>query len=139
MHGMYKLIQQKHLYYITKFTPRFLIKKFVQPLLDKPWITTVFRKLNFDMQTEREIEITSGLASMAKFTGTDAGIKNCHLAMELMGQSGLRHDMRVEKYMRDAKLLQIYEGTNQLNRLNLFKCLIAKDIPQAKMFEHEPA
>lgn len=139
MHGMYKLIQQKQLYYITKFTPRFLIRKFVQPLLDKPWITTVFRKLNFDMQSEREIEITSGLASMAKFAGTDAGIKNCHLAMELMGQSGLRHDMRVEKYMRDAKLLQIYEGTNQLNRLHLFKCLIARNIPQVKMFEHEPA
>lgn len=76
---------------------------------------------------------------MAKFAGTDAGIKNCHLAMELMGQSGLRHDMRVEKYMRDAKLLQIYEGTNQLNRLHLFKCLIARNIPQVKMFEHEPA
>jgi acyl-CoA dehydrogenase len=37
--------------------------------------------------------------------------------------------------LRDIKLLQIYEGTNQLNRLNLFKCLIAPTVPQAKVFE----
>ena len=35
----------------------------------------------------------------------------------------------------DAKLLQIYEGTNQLNRLNLFKCLIGRDYPQVKVFD----
>ncbi len=139
MHGMYKLIQQKQLYYLVRFTPKWLIDKIVAPLLDHPLATTLLRKLCFDRQTDREIEITSGLASMAKFTGTDAGVKNCHLAMELMGQAGLRHDRRVEKYLRDAKLLQIYEGTNQLNRLNLFKCLIARDIPQVRMFETQPA
>ena len=139
MHGMYRLIQQKHLYYLTRFTPKFLIDRLVIPLLDHDLVTRMLRKISFDMQTDRQIGLTSGLASMAKFTGTDAGIKNCHLAMELMGQAGLRHDRRVEKYLRDAKLLQIYEGTNQLNRLNLFKCLIARDIPQVKMFETQPA
>ena len=137
MHGMYKLIQQKQLYYLTKLTPKFLLDRIVPPLLEIPFVTTLLRKFYFDMQTEREIEITSGLASMAKFAGTDAGVKNCHLAIELMGQQGLRHDMRVEKYLRDAKLLQIYEGTNQLNRLNLFKNLIARDIPQFTMFEND--
>jgi acyl-CoA dehydrogenase len=52
-----------------------------------------------------------------------------------MGQAGLRQDRGMEKIFRDAKLLQIYEGTNQLNRLNLFKCLIAPAYPQAKVFE----
>lgn len=41
-----------------------------------------------------------------------------------MGRTGVRHDGGVEKHLRDAKLMQIYEGTNQLNRQNLFKCLI---------------
>lgn len=138
MYGMYWLIQQKHLYYITKFTPGFIIRKFVIPLLNHPVATKILRKFCFDKQTDRQIGITSGLASMAKFAGTDAGIKNCHLAIELMGQAGLRQDRRVEKYFRDAKLLQIYEGTNQLNRLNLFKCLIARDTPSVKVFEEVP-
>jgi alkylation response protein AidB-like acyl-CoA dehydrogenase len=41
----------------------------------------------------------------------------------------------VEKFLRDSKLLQIYEGTNQLNRLNLFKCLIGPSIPEAEVFD----
>ncbi|MBU1172254.1 MAG: acyl-CoA/acyl-ACP dehydrogenase [Proteobacteria bacterium] len=135
MHGMYKLIQQKQLYYITKYTPRIIFEKLIQPVLGNSLVLWLVRKFNFDMQTDEEIELTSGLASLAKFAGTDAGIKNCHMALELMGQAGLRHDMRAEKCLRDAKLLQIYEGTNQLNRLNLFKCLIAKDFTQATVFE----
>jgi len=57
------------------------------------------------------------------------------MALELMGSTGLRQDAGAEKILRDAKLLQIYEGTNQLNRLNAFKCLIAPAVPQAKVFE----
>jgi hypothetical protein len=34
-------------------------------------------------------------------------------------------------------LLQIYEGTNQLNRLNLFKCIAADRHSQVKVFEYE--
>jgi alkylation response protein AidB-like acyl-CoA dehydrogenase len=72
---------------------------------------------------------------MAKFTGTDMGVKNCQMALELMGREGLRHENGVEKILRDAKLLQIYEGTNQLNRINLFKTLITPASPQATFFE----
>jgi alkylation response protein AidB-like acyl-CoA dehydrogenase len=57
------------------------------------------------------------------------------MALEMMGQAGLRHDRRVEKHFRDAKLLQIYEGTNQLNRLNVFKCFIGRSFPQAVLFD----
>jgi acyl-CoA dehydrogenase len=57
------------------------------------------------------------------------------MALEMMGQTGLRHERGAEKFLRDSKLLQIYEGTNQLNRLNLFECLIGRSIPQARVFE----
>ena len=77
----------------------------------------------------------SGWSSIAKFFGTDMGLKNSQMALELMGQAGLRHDRGAEKFLRDSKLLQIYEGTNQLNRLNLFNCLIARCVPQARVFE----
>ncbi len=61
----------------------------------------------------------------AKVVGTDIGMENCGMAIELMGMDGLRHDMGMEKLYRDAKLLQIYEGTNQLNRIDLYKRMIA--------------
>ena len=87
------------------------------------------------MQTDEDINCTSGWGSLAKFSATDMAIKNCHMALELMGQKGLRHDGFAEKIFRDVKLLQIYEGTNELNRLNTFKCFIVGDYSQAVVFD----
>ena len=39
--------------------------------------------------------------------------------------------------MRDAKLLQIYEGTNQLNRVNAFEAFVGRHHPQVRVYEHE--
>jgi len=135
MYGMFKLLQMKPLYYITKYLPAVLIDKVFRVLLDSGLGTWMLRKFHCDHQTDAEISRTSGWASLAKFTGTDAGVKNGHMALELMGQAGLRQDRGTEKHLRDAKLMQIYEGTNQLNRLNVFKCLIARQYPQTRMFE----
>ena len=57
------------------------------------------------------------------------------MALQIMGQAGIRHDRIAEKHFRDAKLMQIYEGTNQLNRLNVFKCFIADSCKKTNMFE----
>lgn len=68
-----------------------------------------------------EVDTASAWGSASKVSGTDLGMENCHLALEICGTSGLRHDRGIEKIYRDAKLLQIYEGTNQLNRLEIFQ------------------
>lgn len=133
--GMYKLLQLKPVYYFLKIVPHFLLDKIAPGFLNKPFMTWVFRKLQLDFQTDEDFHCTSGWGSLAKFSATDLGIKNCHMALEMMGQAGLRHDRYAEKFFRDAKLLQIYEGTNQLNRLNVFKCFMANDYPQAVVFE----
>ncbi len=135
LYGFYKLMHQKLLFYYSKYVPTFIIEKFISPFLNTPLATRLLRKAMADKQTDDEIHICSGLGSLSKFTASDAGIRNCHLALDMMGQAGLRHDRRAEKFLRDAKLLQIYEGTNQLNRVNLFKCLIGRDYPQATVFE----
>jgi alkylation response protein AidB-like acyl-CoA dehydrogenase len=134
MDGMFKLLQVKPIYYLTRYTPSAVLKILVPPLMDSRLGTWLMRKIHCDRQTKEEIERTSGLGSMAKFTGTDAGVKNGQMALDLMGQAGLRQDQIAEKHLRDAKLMQIYEGTNQLNRLNLFKCLVAKGFPQVSVF-----
>ena len=75
--------------------------------------------------SEAMIGVSSALGAHGKVTGTDMGMRNCELALDLMGEDGLRHDRGVEKLFRDARLLQIYEGTNQLNRMEVHKRLIA--------------
>jgi len=133
--GFYKLLQIKPFYYYNKWMPRAYFERVIGPLLDKPWFMALYRKAFFDWQRDDDFHRTSGWASIAKFAGTDAGIQNCQMAIEIMGAAGLRHSHKVEKCLRDAKLLQIYEGTNQLNRLNAFKCLIHRQVPDATVFD----
>ncbi len=66
-----------------------------------------------------------GLSSFAKFSSSDIAVKVCLMAMKILGNEGAEERNLVEKFMRDAKLTQIYEGTNQLNRLTVFKTLIS--------------
>jgi acyl-CoA dehydrogenase len=135
LYGMFKILHWKPLFYYLKYAPSSIIDRFIAPLLDMDFVTWLFRKLYFDWQKDEDYQRTSGWASMAKFASTDYGVRNSQLALEMMGRAGMRHDGRAEKHLRDSKLLQIYEGTNQLNRQNLFKCLIGRDIPAARMFE----
>jgi alkylation response protein AidB-like acyl-CoA dehydrogenase len=74
------------------------------------------------------------MSSMAKVVGSDMAMENCHLAVEFLSSAGLRHDQGVEKIFRDAKLLQIFEGTNQLNRLNIFQHFFARRMPGVEVF-----
>ena len=135
LYGLFKLLQYKPLFYLMKYAPQAFIDRYIAPLLEKDFATWLVRKIAFDWQEQEEAQRTSGWASLCKFSATDAGLKNCQMALELMGQGGVRHDGRIEKHLRDSKLMQIYEGTNQLNRLNLFKCFIARNLPAARVFD----
>ncbi len=56
-------------------------------------------------------------AAMAKCFASDAAMDVTTNAVQIMGGYGYMRDYPVEKLMRDAKLLQIYEGTNQIQRM----------------------
>jgi acyl-CoA dehydrogenase len=56
-------------------------------------------------------------AAQAKFYATDAAMHVTTDAVQIHGGYGYMKDFIVEKLMRDAKLTQIYEGTNQINRM----------------------
>ncbi len=56
-------------------------------------------------------------AAQAKFFATDVVMRVTTDAVQIHGGYGYTKDYAVEKYMRDAKLMQIYEGTNQINRM----------------------
>ena len=55
-------------------------------------------------------------SAMAKVFATDIAMKVTTNAVQVMGGSGYMREYPVEKMMRDAKILQIYEGTNQIQR-----------------------
>lgn len=56
-------------------------------------------------------------SAMAKTFGSDVAMRVTTDAVQILGGYGYMKDYPVEKLMRDAKLLQIYEGTNEIQRL----------------------
>jgi alkylation response protein AidB-like acyl-CoA dehydrogenase len=64
-------------------------------------------------------------SSMAKYVGTDVAMEVCNDAVQIHGGYGYMKDYLVEKLFRDAKILQIVEGTNQIQRLVLSAQLTA--------------
>lgn len=135
MFGLNKMLQFKPFYYLFRYTPLRLVRALAKPMETYPIITALIRKIQFDWKKKEEQERTTGWAAMAKFTGSDLSLENCRIALALMGAAGTRNENHVEKFFRDAKLLQIYEGTNQLNRLEAFKHLIGRNRYEINMFE----
>jgi alkylation response protein AidB-like acyl-CoA dehydrogenase len=56
-------------------------------------------------------------ASIAKLVATDGAMKVTTDAVQVLGGAGYTKDFPVERYMREAKVPQIFEGTNQIQRL----------------------
>ncbi len=64
------------------------------------------------------------LSAMSKLYASDIGMEVTTDAVQAMGGDGYTWDFAVEKMMRDAKLCQIYEGTNQIQRLVIAKSIL---------------
>jgi butyryl-CoA dehydrogenase len=67
-------------------------------------------------------------SAMAKVFATDVAMKVTVDAVQVMGGSGYMREYPVEKMMRDAKILQIYEGTNQIQRNVIGQALIKETV-----------
>lgn len=65
-------------------------------------------------------------ASMAKLYASDTAMQVTTDAVQLFGGYGYCEDYPIEKYMRDAKITQIYEGTNQIQRIVISRALMKK-------------
>jgi alkylation response protein AidB-like acyl-CoA dehydrogenase len=56
-------------------------------------------------------------ASVAKLVATDNAMRVTTDAIQVLGGAGYTRDFPVERYFREAKVMQIFEGTNQIQRL----------------------
>lgn len=65
-------------------------------------------------------------ASMAKCFATDMAMEVTTNAVQVLGGAGYVRDYPVERYMRDVKVAQIFEGTNQIQRVVIARALLGK-------------
>jgi hypothetical protein len=76
------------------------------------------RAMMLDAARRRDAGVPfSRQASVAKLLATDAAMKVTTDAVQVLGGYGYTRDFPVERYMREAKIMQIFEGTNQIQRL----------------------
>ena len=74
---------------------------------------------------ERADGATATIA-MAKRFATDAGFEVCNQALQLLGGYGYLMDFPVERHLRDLRVHQILEGTNEIMRLIIARRLLAE-------------
>ena len=103
-------------------------KAFGAPLAEQQGIRFMLAEMARDVAAARALvheaarardrgEPIAELASMAKWTASDTAMKVATDAVQLFGGSGYSRETGIERLMRDAKGAQIYEGTNQIQRL----------------------
>jgi len=79
-----------------------------------------------------DTENINRLAAISKSFATDIAMEVTTDAVQIFGGYGYMKDYPIEKYMRDAKITQIYEGTNQIQRLVVARNLVR----EAERFAH---
>jgi alkylation response protein AidB-like acyl-CoA dehydrogenase len=76
------------------------------------------------VRSENQAPDLTAFSAMAKCVASDAAMKVTVDAVQLLGGYGYTRDFPAERLMRDAKITQIYEGTNQVQRIVLARELL---------------
>jgi alkylation response protein AidB-like acyl-CoA dehydrogenase len=111
---------------------------FGSPIIDHQGLAFVLADMDAAVQSARATMLHAarlrdrGLpysreASIAKLTATDTAMKVTTDAVQVLGGYGYTRDFPVERYMREAKVMQIFEGTNQIQRMVISRSLDASD------------
>lgn len=109
-------------------------EQFKQPIFDFQGLQFMMADMATDIMASRlmvwqaardaDAGLKNGaLAAMAKLKATDTAMKVTTDAVQILGGVGYTQEYPVERFMRDAKVLQIVEGTNQIQRV-----VIARDL-----------
>jgi butyryl-CoA dehydrogenase len=80
----------------------------------------------------------SKLAAMSKCYASDVAMRVATDAVQIFGGYGFMEDYPIAKFFRDAKILQIYEGTNQIQRLVVARHLIRESATLAHLLPFIP-
>jgi butyryl-CoA dehydrogenase len=108
-----------------------------QMLADMAAQVEAARQLVYASATSLDKGMPSGnkMAAMGKLFATDTAMKVTTDAVQIFGGYGFMRDYPIEKYMRDAKITQIYEGTNQVQRLVVARNLIKETAALSQLLD----
>jgi alkylation response protein AidB-like acyl-CoA dehydrogenase len=109
-------------------------RQFGRPIIDHQGVSFLLADMATAVEAARALYLAAarrrdaGLpfgpqAAMAKLFATDAAMTVTTDAVQVLGGYGYVRDYPVERYMREAKVLQIVEGTNQIQRLVIGRAL----------------
>jgi len=109
-------------------------KSFGQPIIEHQMVAAMIADMAISVEATRLLyqkaawNLDSGVrdpivSSYAKAFGADRAMQTAVDAVQVLGGNGYVRDYPVEKLMRDAKVLQIYEGTSQIQRVVIAKAL----------------
>lgn len=124
--GMMGLILNPVLTWLQTFTPQFVFRFSPYRKLIRSGIMSKIMNLALQRINLKRRQRGQAHSSMAKFIAGDMAMRNANLALDIAGAAGLAQSAGIEKVFRDAKLVQIYEGTNQINRKHVWDSLIAR-------------
>ncbi len=99
--------------------------------MNAPWVREQTIRVLRHATTDREVTESLALSSLAKAHGADVAMWVTGTALDIAGLAAGPVRTELEKLWRDAKLTQIYEGTNQLNRLEVYRGLCRGETLQA--------
>jgi len=106
-------------------------KQFGKPLFKNQYLAFKMADLAVEIENARHLVYKAAVekddhnpnfgisASKAKFFATDCAMHVTTEAVQMLGGNGYMKEYQVERMMRDAKITQIYEGTNEIQRLIL--------------------
>jgi acyl-CoA dehydrogenase len=97
-----------------------LLGKGIQAIADSEIVSKIGSWYKHRLVPDETVEQFVALGSAAKVAGTDLAVRISSKILDIVGLEGLSHEFGMEKYFRDAKVTQIYEGTNQVNRIDIF-------------------
>jgi alkylation response protein AidB-like acyl-CoA dehydrogenase len=119
--GLFGLFQRPAVKAALKLLPERLAEsaKF-QQALSGGWILDFCRKLKETAVPKEIVDYFLRVGSAAKVNGTDTGMEVASRCLDIVGLEGAAFRHGIEKCFRDVKASQIYEGTNQINRKEVF-------------------
>lgn len=98
-------------------------------LIERGWVKQELAEMAAKLEAARGLVYRASsfmpangkLSAMAKSFASDVGMDVCSRCVQILGPEGIERNNLVEKHFRDIKLCQIYEGTNQINRLRIME------------------
>ena len=105
------------------------IDKAMKPVYDK---AIADKAIVYDVMQKMDVRRYTKESAMSKYYCSDVAMQVTTDCVQMCGGIGYMADFPVEKYMRDAKITQIYEGTNQIQRNEVAAMLIKEAASAAK-------